>query len=138
MFSKPCARPGCAELVTAPMACRLRHKQYHSQRCAYEAKRERGWVPHRYLTPEARRRGALKGAKVLGARRHREAMERAVTACMDLMPAEFQRDLPARTVALIKALVGRAYLRGWSNGVRKDDLARRRARQAAEQKASAA
>jgi hypothetical protein len=138
MFSKPCARAGCADLVTVAKAYRLKHKKYCSQRCAYQAKLAAGWVPHLYLTPEARRSGAMKGAKLLGQRRHRAAMERAVTACVDLIPAEFQKELPARTLALIKALVGRAYLRGWSNGVRKDDLARRRARQAAEQKASAA
>lgn len=53
-------------------------------------------------------------------------MTRAVSACADLIPAEFERELSARALALVKALIGRGFERGRLNEVRRQDLIRRR------------
>jgi hypothetical protein len=131
-FSKPCGVPGCPNLVTVKRPYELKRKQYCSPACVYQGKVAAGWVPHRYLTAESRRRGSLKGSRVANDRSHRRAMEKAVAAVADLIPTSFDHEVSARTLALFKALLGRAVLRGYSLGVRKTDTERRRARQAHE------
>lgn len=124
MPSKPCARSGCPVIIDGP-PYRLKRRVYCSMSCAIRQRMANGWIPHTYITPEVRARGARKGGKVAGERRHRRSLEKAVQACLDLLPAEWDATYPARDLARLKVLLGRAYLVGQMREKQRADAARR-------------
>jgi hypothetical protein len=107
--SKPCARAGCRELVTAAKPYILARKKYHSIECQVEAKKAAGWVPHRHLNHENRKRGGIASAKRTRDLQHRRKLTRAVKECLALIPRDIEQELSARGLALVKVLLGRAF-----------------------------
>jgi hypothetical protein len=109
VVTKPCGRPGCPELITARKPYILARKKYHSIACQVAAKKAAGWVPHRHLNHDNRKRGGLASAKRTQILQHRRKLTLAVRECLALIPSEFEAELSARGVALLKVLLGRAF-----------------------------
>jgi hypothetical protein len=124
MVSKPCARGGCTNLITAK-AHVLKRRVYCSISCSTQQRLANGWIPHSFITPEVRAIGARKGGQVAGERRHRRTLQKAVQACADLIPAEWRETYGAADLARIKVLLGRAYLVGQFKEKQRADSARR-------------
>lgn len=128
MVSKPCpraGRDGCRGTIVARDKWRLNLQKTCSKSCAWHARVEAGWIPNRGLTREHQVRGARIGGRRSGDRRHKVALARAVEECADLIPKEFERELSARGVALVKVLLGKAFRIGYSLGDRREDNERR-------------
>jgi hypothetical protein len=123
MVSKPCARDGCTELVTATVPYILARKKYHSIKCQVDAKKAAGWKPASHFTRDMRHRGGVASGKRTHAIWHRRKLETAVRACVALIPKHLEASLSARDLALMKVLVGRAF-----------ELGRRREHQILEQR----
>lgn len=131
MLTKPCGRPGCPTPIVVRAQYILNRRTYCSNSCAVQTRIANGWKPHAHLTDEASARGRATGVPKSNRRRHLTALQRAVTECEDLIPAEDRIELSARQLALFRVIAGKAYLRGHANGARKTDTDRRRKVQAA-------
>lgn len=122
LLTKPCERDGCQNPITVPA---YRQRKYCSRSCATRDRMARGWKADAYLTAEARSRGARAGGKSAGERRHRRSLTKAVAACLDLVPAEWNASMSAKDLALLKVLLGRAYLVGQLRERQRLDTTRR-------------
>jgi hypothetical protein len=125
MLSKPCGRDGCPIVIERRAQHLLDRVTFCSMSCATQARYAAGWKPDRFLTPEARSKGARMGGKIAGRRRHRRTLIKAVRACERFLTEEYQEGLTAAQLQRIRVLMGRVYILGHFHGRQTTDSNRR-------------
>lgn len=119
MVSKPCGRAskGCTQLVTAAGPKTLAVRTFCSCSCASRARVEAGWKPHASLTPEVHQKAGRIVGRMVGQRRHLEALARSVARYERLIPARVKAGMTAEQLACVRVLLGKAGADGYRRGM---------------------
>lgn len=116
MFTKPCRRPICPNIITKAMRSRFNATVYCSITCAAQHRVELGGHPFHRRTPEQRHRNAAIGGKTRAEHAKQRKLREVAGKIRKHLPPEWDVRLGAREVARIIALGVRAYLDGHEDG----------------------
>lgn len=128
MFTKPCARPGCTQVIAKAQARRLADAKYCSRACGARHRVEMGGHPFHLRTPEQRHRNAVIGGRTRAQRAKRRKLRSLGDRFAALFPPRWELTLDREDVARIKALIVRAYREGHDDGYQAGHTANWRAR----------
>jgi hypothetical protein len=117
IFSKPCERKGCRDLITAKGPKGLAKRRFCSTRCAALLRIANGTWCQPSLTVEQRSRGGRVGGQASGETRRRRAAVRIAAELEQFLTPEIREALSPQGVARLRALFARAWKRGWTLGV---------------------
>lgn len=129
LFSKPCGRVGCPDLITAKSQRALAKREFCSTRCAVRQRIATGRWHYPTPTPEQRRAGGRNGGRRSADTRRMKAMQAQATRLADLVPPRMIGALGPDDSKRLLVLLVHAWRRGYRTGYQ--TATHRRARRAA-------
>jgi hypothetical protein len=125
MRTKVCARDGCTVLIDTNLhPAAYASRKFCSAECSFQA---RGWKIPPPVTPEQRQRICSLGGIASGKLRRLQGIERVAATLEEFVTSAMKDALAPRDLARLKALLARAYRRGWEKGLSAGGSRRRKA-----------